>query len=112
MLTEYNPSILGRTHDMIEQHRNLVTLVNVPACCHPPPLSKESGRSKLRGMYPAEIQKSEEAHDSLPLKYLIASQTLSGSAFKKGEKTYQDFAILVHLRNDLMHVKPRDAFSH
>src|SRR5713226_7912122 len=56
MLTEYDPSILGRTHDMIEQHRNIVTLVNVPACCHPPPLSKESGRSKLRGMYPAEIQ--------------------------------------------------------
>jgi hypothetical protein len=58
------------------------------------------------------IQEIEEARGSLLLKYLIASQTLSGSTFNKGTNPYQDFATLVNLRNDLMHLKPRDTFSH
>lgn len=58
------------------------------------------------------LQEIEEARGSLLLKYLIASQTLSGSTFNKGINPYQDFATLVNLRNDLMHLKPRDTFIH
>jgi hypothetical protein len=56
------------------------------------------------------LQEIEEARGSLTLKYLIASQTLSGCTFDKGCNPYQDFDTLVKLRNDLMHLKPRDAF--
>jgi hypothetical protein len=44
----------------------------------------------------------------LLLKYLIASQTLSGIMFNKGTNPFQDFALLITLRNDLMHLKPKD----
>jgi hypothetical protein len=53
------------------------------------------------------LQEVEKAQGNLQLKYLVASQTLSGSMFEKGKNPYQDFATLVNLRNDLMHVKPR-----
>jgi hypothetical protein len=56
------------------------------------------------------LQEIEESRGSLALKYLMASQTLSGSTFDKGSNPYQDFATLVNLRNDLMHLKPRDTF--
>jgi hypothetical protein len=56
------------------------------------------------------LQEIEESRGSLALKYLIASQTLSGSTFDKGSNPYQDFATLINLRNDLMHLKPRDTF--
>jgi hypothetical protein len=56
------------------------------------------------------LQAIEESHGSLVLKYLMASQTLSGSTFDKGCNPYQDFATLINLRNDLMHLKPRDTF--
>lgn len=54
----------------------------------------------------------EDARGSLSLKYLIASQILSGSMFDKGSNPYQDFAVLIKLRNDLMHLKPQDTFVH
>jgi hypothetical protein len=56
------------------------------------------------------LQEIEESRGSLALKYLIASQTLSGSTFDRGANPYQDFATLINLRNDLMHLKPRDTF--
>jgi hypothetical protein len=56
------------------------------------------------------LQEIEESRGNLALKYLMASQTLSGSTFDKGSNPYQDFATLIHLRNDLMHLKPRDTF--
>ena len=52
----------------------------------------------------------ESNRGSLSLKYLIASQTLSRSMFDKKLNPFQDFAILIKLRNDLMHLKPRDTF--
>lgn len=58
------------------------------------------------------LKEVEKAHGSLSLKYLIASLTLSGLMFPKGRNPYQDFAILVDLRNDLMHLKSSDTFIH
>ncbi len=50
----------------------------------------------------------EESRGSLRLKYLMAAQTLRGSPFDKGTNPFQDFATLVTLRNDIMHLRPRD----
>src|SRR3954454_12711446 len=46
---DHHPPILGREHQMIEQHRDVVTLVDIAA--HPQPL-----RRKRRGMQPKAIQ--------------------------------------------------------
>ena len=57
------------------------------------------------------IDEVEESRGSLLLKYLMAAQTLRGSPFDKGTNPFQDFATLVTLRNDIMHLKPRDKTS-
>jgi hypothetical protein len=53
----------------------------------------------------------EESRGSTNLKYLMASQTLGGKMFDKGGQPYQDFALLMTLRNDIMHLKPKDVFE-
>src|SRR5215510_4089547 len=60
MLTKYYPPILRRTHDMIEQHRNIVTFVYILAFCHSPPLPKKPERSKLRGIRPVASEKGQQ----------------------------------------------------
>jgi hypothetical protein len=54
----------------------------------------------------------ERDRGSLRLKYLVASRMLSGKMFDKGSAPYQDFDVLVQLRNDLMHLKPLDKFNY
>ena len=46
---DYHPPILGREHQVVEQHRDVVTLVDISA--HPQP-----SRRKRRGMQPKAIQ--------------------------------------------------------
>src|SRR3954468_9274361 len=46
---DHHPPILGREHQVVEQHRDVVTLVDIAA--HPQPL-----RRKRRGMQPRAIQ--------------------------------------------------------
>ena len=53
------------------------------------------------------LREVESNRGSLELKYLIASQTLSGRMYDKGASPYQDFAILIRLRNDIVHLKPK-----
>lgn len=62
---------------------------------------------KLRNLS-SVLEEIESSRGSLTLKYLLAAQTLTGKSFDKGANPYQDFAVLVALRNDLMHLKPRD----
>jgi hypothetical protein len=47
----------------------------------------------------------EQSRASVTLKYLVASLCLSGSSFNKGSAPYQDFAMLIQLRNAIMHGK-------
>jgi len=51
------------------------------------------------------LQEVEKSRGSLELKYLMASHVLSGKCFEKGAPPFDDFATLVKLRNDLMHLK-------
>jgi hypothetical protein len=50
----------------------------------------------------------ESSHGSIRLKYLISSQILSGAAFDKGSNPFQDFDLLIKLRDDHMHLKSKD----
>jgi hypothetical protein len=52
----------------------------------------------------------EASRGTTTLKYLVASLTLGGKAFDKGAQPYQDFATLMTIRNDIMHLKPREVF--
>lgn len=54
------------------------------------------------------IQETESAKGNTQLKYLVASVMLTGKPFDKGAQPYQDFATLIRLRNDIMHLKPSD----
>jgi hypothetical protein len=51
------------------------------------------------------IEELEESKAPVTVKYLIASQIL-GAAFAKDAAPFQDFAMLIQLRNAIMHAKP------
>lgn len=53
----------------------------------------------------------EGSRGTITLKFLVASQVLGGKIFDKGRAPYQDFATLITLRNDIMHLKPKDTFD-
>ena len=41
----------------------------------------------------------------------MAAQTLGGTPFDKGANPFQDFSTLITVRNDIMHLKPRDTLD-
>jgi hypothetical protein len=55
---------------------------------------------------------AEEAHARLESKFTLASWILSGRNIDRGGQPYQDFALLMRLRNDLVHTKPNKLFVH
>ena len=65
MLAKHDSAILGRTDHMIEQDRDIGTLVKLPAFAHSPPLPNQSERSKLRGIEPVEIKKKPSSSRTL-----------------------------------------------
>jgi hypothetical protein len=69
----------------------------------------DHGLSKQLCAFADVIEEIEESRGSLLLKYLMAAQTLRGSPFDRGVNPFQDFATLITLRNDIMHLKPRDS---
>jgi hypothetical protein len=52
------------------------------------------------------LNELEEGHASPKVKYLAAS-VLLGRPFDKGQNPFQDFALLMRLRDDHMHLKPK-----
>src|SRR4030095_4737784 len=62
-----HPPILHRTHNMIEQHRNIVTFVEILAFCHSPPLPKKPERSKLRSIRPVASQNTSDCEGRFAL---------------------------------------------
>jgi len=53
----------------------------------------------------------EGSRASLESKVLMAKWILSGTAYRKGEEPFQDFKILMDLRNALAHVRYVDKFE-
>jgi len=59
----------------------------------------------------ASVSKLVEDHQGqVQLKYLLASKLLAGRMIDKGSSTYQNFDMLIRLRNELIHYKPADRF--
>jgi hypothetical protein len=50
----------------------------------------------------------ESNKGSIKLKYILAHTVLSGRPCDKGKAIYEDFSLLIDVRNDLMHAKPRN----
>ncbi|HEX9742684.1 MAG TPA: hypothetical protein VGA17_07825, partial [Nitrospiraceae bacterium] len=55
------------------------------------------------------LDELEEGHASTQIKFLLAGQIL-GRPFSRGENPFQDFSIVMTLRNHFMHLKHRDSF--
>lgn len=52
---------------------------------------------------------AEDSRASIKSKYQLASLVLTGKVFDKGAQPFQDFALLVDVRNLVVHWKPREA---
>lgn len=50
----------------------------------------------------------ETNKSSIKLKYVLAYSVLSGQPFDKSGQPYQNFSLLIEVRNGLMHMKPTD----
>jgi hypothetical protein len=57
------------------------------------------------------LQDAERSHASLESKFALANWILSKRKFDRGVQPYQDFSLLVRLRNDLVHFKVNDVFE-
>ncbi len=55
---------------------------------------------------------AEEAHARLESKFTLANWILSGRSINRGSQPYQDFALLMRLRNDLVHTKTNKLFDY
>lgn len=53
----------------------------------------------------------ERSRESVRLKFLLARSALVGSAYDKGAQPYQDFELLIALRNALVHLKPVEEYE-
>src|ERR1700687_4046972 len=58
------------------------------------------------------IGDAEEAHARLESKLTLANWILSGRSVNRGSQPYQDFALLMSLRNDLVHTKTNKLFDY
>jgi hypothetical protein len=54
---------------------------------------------------------AEKSRASLESKFLLANWLLTGKGLDKGAQPYQDFALLLKVRNQLVHFKPNDIFT-
>jgi hypothetical protein len=52
------------------------------------------------------LQELEDSRASVTAKYLAASLVVAGKSFPKGASPFQDFKLLIDLRNAIMHVHP------
>lgn len=54
------------------------------------------------------LQDAEESRLSITTKYVLAKRFLTGATYDRGGQLFQDFSLLVELRNVLMHTRPRE----
>jgi hypothetical protein len=53
---------------------------------------------------------AERGRGSIHLKFIVASTVLIGQPYRRGSQPYQDFAVLMNLRNAIMHLRPTALF--
>ncbi len=54
------------------------------------------------------LREAEESHGSTKLKYLLAYSVLTGKPWDKSGEDFENFALLIDVRNALIHMKPSD----
>lgn len=60
------------------------------------------------GKFAALGQEVEKSRGTIQLKFLLARVIFAGEPYDKGAQPYQDFELLMNLRNELVHLKPVD----
>ena len=71
--------------------------------------SKEPGSVMALGEV---LGDAEDSGAQVKSKYQLAMLVLTGKTFDKGAQPFQDFALLVEVRNLVVHWKPKDAVRH
>jgi hypothetical protein len=54
---------------------------------------------------------AERSHDSITLKFMRAHHAFTGSTYDAGRAPFQDFVLLVALRDAVVHYRPQDFFN-
>lgn len=55
---------------------------------------------------------ADEGHANLGFRVRLAQWILTGKIMGRGIQRYQDFALLIGLRNDLVHTRPNELFTY
>ena len=58
------------------------------------------------------MEEADDDHASLDFRLRLAHWILTGKMMDKGSQPYQDFALLIWLRNDLVHTRPNKLFTY
>jgi hypothetical protein len=57
------------------------------------------------------LDEVERSRGSIQLKFLLAKSIFTGESYNKGTQPYQDFDLLIRLRNELVHLRPKENFE-
>lgn len=64
------------------------------------------------GVFAQMMDEADDDHASLDFRLRLAHWILTGRIMDKGSQPYQDFALLISLRNDLVHTRPNKLFAY
>jgi hypothetical protein len=70
-------------------------------------LAEHPGVAKFEALCTA----TEEARGSVKLKFMMGRLAFTGEVYDKGTRPYQDFDLLIKVRNWLLHMRPLDVFD-
>jgi hypothetical protein len=70
---------------------------------------KHFGTPRWLGALSVLLEEAENSHATVLSKYQLAKFILSGETFPKGATPFQDFALLVEIRNLIVHGKSKEA---
>lgn len=58
------------------------------------------------------LEEAERSRASIQMKFMLAKIALTGQTYDTGSVPYQDFALLIDLRNALLHLRPIEKIEH
>lgn len=90
----------------LEAFLNEVTELASDSKKYPPNLEPHSV-----SVFAEVMSDAERSHATLESKFTLANWILAGRRLDRGAQPYQDFALLIRLRNDLVHFKASDSFD-
>jgi hypothetical protein len=64
------------------------------------------------GVFAQMMGDADDDHSSLDFRVRLAHWIMTGRMMDRGNQPYQDFALLIWLRNDLVHTRPNKLFAY